>query len=259
MAVALHKKHSGEARLGTLMMGIPSAPKQAVILCGGIGSRLGALTARTPKPLLSVAGRPFLAYLIDNIAAQGIQRVVLLAAFEAGQIEAFAAICSGPTVTVVREPERAGTAGALAHAAPALDEDFLLLNGDSWFDIPLSALAWREGSEDLCIMSLRRPLADGRYGAVRLEGDRITAFGATVQDPEMAFINAGIYRMRREITRRCPEKGSLEENVFPQLARERLIAGRTHDGYFIDIGVPDDYARAQTELPSSPWELLEID
>src|SRR5712692_4974483 len=119
--------------------------RQAVILCGGLGTRLGALTAQTPKPLLPVDGNPFLDVLLFELGRHGVTRVLLLAGFAAQQVLDYAAATPMKArfrleIEVSIEPERAGTGGAVWHARDHLDEIFLLLNRDSWFDVNLFEL-----------------------------------------------------------------------------------------------------------------------
>ena len=231
---------------------------QAVILCGGLGSRLGALTTSTPKPLLSVGGRPFLEILIEEVARQGVSRFLLLAAFESKQIQEFAADLPARlrrpiTVDVSIEPERAGTGGALKHAEPLLDPVFFMFNGDSWFDVPLASLRARLTAEPerAGVIALRRLPEAGRYGTVALEGTTITAFRATGgAAPGEVHVNAGVYLFRRQILRDIGRMASLEQDVLPVLATATALAGVPASGYFIDIGVPDDFSRAQVEIAS---------
>ena len=122
--------------------------QQAVILCGGLGGRLGALTAETPKPLLLIGGVPFLDVLLFELARHGVTRVLLLAGFAAQRIVEYATTTPlkarfGLEIEVAIEPQRAGTGGAVWHARDHLDDRFFLLNGDSWFDINLLELASR--------------------------------------------------------------------------------------------------------------------
>jgi dTDP-glucose pyrophosphorylase len=129
------------------------AIKQAAILCGGLGTRLGQLTTATPKPLLPVGERPFLDILLDDLGQAGVTRILLLAGFMAERIADYAAATPmkkrfGLTVDVAAEPSPAGTGGALWHARDRLDERFFLLNGDSWFDIPLADLGERLAAEE---------------------------------------------------------------------------------------------------------------
>ncbi|KAB2908451.1 MAG: NTP transferase domain-containing protein, partial [Dechloromonas sp.] len=150
-------------------------PPQAVILCGGLGTRLGPLTANCPKPLLPVGGVPFLEILIIELVRQGVRRVVLLAGFEADQVEVFAnnlprRLPHPVDIIVTREAHLAGTSGAMWQAREHLEERFLLLNGDSWFDILIADVATAQLSRPGAIGALAlRPVDDGsRYGRVRL-------------------------------------------------------------------------------------------
>jgi D-glycero-D-manno-heptose 1,7-bisphosphate phosphatase len=158
---------------------------QAVILCGGLGTRLGALTADTPKPLLPVDDAPFLDLLLFELGRHGFRCVLLLAGFGAARIAEYAAATPlkarfGLDIDIVVEPEPAGTGGAQWQARDHLETAFLVLNGDSWFDINLVDLASRlahDGSA-LGALALRRLPDASRYGAVRLAGDHIVEFTA---------------------------------------------------------------------------------
>lgn len=230
--------------------------KQAAILCGGLGSRLGALTAKTPKPLLSVAGVPFLQTLIQEITRYGVDRFLLLAAFRSEQIERFAreapkAIGRDIVIEVAIEPDRAGTGGALYHAREALDETFYLFNGDSMLDTPLQALAdLLDEPGALGAMALRRLPEAGRYGVTVLEGRKLVQFGGAPVAPGPVLINGGVAVFRREIIDRLEPTGSLEQDLLPSLAQKGRLLGLPVDGFFLDIGIPEDYERAQTEVPA---------
>lgn len=231
---------------------------QAVILVGGLGSRLGRLTADTPKPLLPVAGRPFLEIQIEEIARQGGRRFLLLAAFASDQVRDFAAALPGKlgmdiTVEIAIEPDRAGTGGAIWHARDRLDDLFFLFNGDSWFDIPLAdvAAALPDDQDVLGVLSLRALPEAGRYGVVTLAGDRIDDFAAAAPaEGAPALVNAGVYLFRRAMVDRLEPLCSLERDTMPKLVAERALVGHVAEGYFLDIGIPSDYARAQTEIPA---------
>lgn len=230
--------------------------QQAVILCGGLGSRLGDLTRETPKPLLPIQGRPFLEILIQEITRYGVERFVLLAAFRSEQIETFArevskAIGRDIEVSVSIEPDRAGTGGALVHALPLLDETFFLFNGDSLLDTPLQDLATlmtRPNAQ--AALALRHLPAAGRYGVVERDGDQITAFGKVGDPAAPAWINGGVYLLKRAAIERLSAISSLETDLLPALAAEGAMYGLGVDGFFLDIGVPEDFDRAQTEIPA---------
>lgn len=233
-----------------------STVEQAVILCGGLGSRLGALTRETPKPLLSVQGRPFLEILIQEISRYGVTRFLLLAAFQSEQIETFALEVGARLgrdiiVDVSVEPGRVGTGGALVHALPLLDERFYLFNGDSLLDTPLDALARLMDRPDaVAALALRHLDAAGRYGQVKRDGDRIVSFGEQGDPKAPAWINGGVYVLSRHLVERLPAASSLEDDLLSPLAAERGgIYGLETDGFFLDIGVPEDFAKAQTLIP----------
>jgi D,D-heptose 1,7-bisphosphate phosphatase len=228
-------------------------PRQAAILCGGLGTRLGALTAATPKPLLAVAGRPFVEILIEEAVRQGVRDVVLLAGFAAPEIHRFAdglpdRLELDFRIRVSVEPHRAGTGGALFHAERLLAERFFLLNGDSWFDIPLAELAAAQG-EAIGALSLRRLADTDRYGIVELMGRRIGAFGPARSASGAGLTNAGVYVFDRAILSHLTADCSLENDVLPELAASRNLVGFEREGYFLDIGIPADFERAQDEVP----------
>jgi D,D-heptose 1,7-bisphosphate phosphatase len=230
--------------------------RQAVILCGGRGTRLGALTADTPKPLLPVCDVPFLDRLLFELGRHGIRHILLLAGFGAGQIREYAATTGiktrfGLEIDVAVEPEPAGTGGALWHARERLDDEFFLLNGDSWFDINLLHLAVRLASDPaaLGVLALRRLKDASRYGAVTLAGNRIAGFAERPPAPGPGLVSGGVYALRRAVVDSLAAEGSLEREVFPILAEAGRLRGFAYDGYFVDIGVPEDLARARREIP----------
>ncbi|WP_128926857.1 HAD-IIIA family hydrolase [Bradyrhizobium guangxiense] len=227
--------------------------RQAVILVGGLGTRLGERTRLVPKPLLEVAGRPFLDHLLDELTRYPtVEEVVLLAGHRADVVvEAYhGKRWRHASVTVVCEPAPCGTGGALKHAAGVLQDRFFLLNGDSWFDFNLLDLALRARSSSAIVhMALKRDQEGDRYGRVVLEGSRVRRFlgaGAQPNGP----INTGVYCIDRAVLRYIDELPcSLEQQVFPRLVAEGQLEASLYDGFFIDIGIPSDFERVQHELP----------
>jgi D,D-heptose 1,7-bisphosphate phosphatase len=229
------------------------APEQAVILVGGLGTRLGALTRDLPKPLLDVAGRPFLDYMIENCVRFGFRNIILLAGYRGDRVEAYAEAARARLPTAVEldtivEPAPRGTAGAIRFAADRLAERFLLLNGDSFFDFNWLDLMLAASPDRVAVMTLRRVANTARYGVVTMEGDRVTGF-AERGDGGAGLINGGVYLFDRRILAVLPEQGSLEREVLPSLCARSAVGGRLHGGFFLDIGVPEAFARAQVELP----------
>ncbi|WP_395646270.1 HAD-IIIA family hydrolase [Terricaulis sp.] len=229
--------------------------RQAVILVGGRGTRLGAHAKDIPKPLMPIAGDVrFLDYLIENIARHGLSEIVLLAGHLGAQIAARyqGRSIRGATLRVVLEPAPAGTAGALRYVADDLDDVFLMTNGDSLFDANYLALAQSLGADDIGAMALRRVPDAARFGRVECSGGRVTSF----HEKDAAFrgealISAGVYVLRKSVLERVGEPPcSIETDVFPQLATEGRLAGLESDGFFIDIGLPETLEEARVTLPA---------
>ena len=203
------------------------------------------------------ADRVFLDLLIDNVARQGFDRILLLGGHFGEQIadRYEGRAISGATLGVAVEPEPKGTAGALRWACDKLDPIFLVLNGDTYFDIPYRSLEamLHDAADALAIMALRDVDDAMRYGSVEMLGDRIVGFHEKVASGEAGRgrINAGVYLMRREAIDSLPEQRlSLETDVFPKLASNGRLFGARRRGYFIDIGLPRTLDQARRDLPS---------
>lgn len=222
--------------------------EQMVILAGGLGSRLGALVRDLPKPLLPVGDLPFIEILMAWAAAQGVTRFVISAGYLGAEAVARydGQRLFGADISVVVEPQPAGTGGALTWLRDRLNDRFFLVNGDSLFDVPLAALDLPEDS--LGTLALRHLDDTGRAGVVETQGRRITAFKERGDAGQSGQINGGVYLLRRALIAHCAAVCSLEREVFPVLAARGLLTGQTFDGLFIDIGIPQDYQRASEVL-----------
>jgi D-glycero-D-manno-heptose 1,7-bisphosphate phosphatase len=223
---------------------------QCVILAGGLGTRLGALAAGKVKPLVEVGGQPFLRILVRRAASLGFRRILLLAGYKADQIAAFAREAerewADVQVEVSIEPEPLGTAGAIAHACEKLEDSFILLNGDSFFDFDWTDLIsmghdWRDAE---IILALRFEPDTSRYGVVEMEENRVAGFRERGTG-EGGLINGGVYFFRRSAVSTLPARGSLERETLPKLALAKKLAGKIYGGDFIDIGTPGSLAIAQ--------------
>ena len=182
---------------------------QAVILCGGLGTRLGALTSDTPKPLLEVGGKPFLETLLFEVARHGFRSVLFLAGFAGQHIVEYAASSRiarefGLELDVVVEDTPAGTGGSLWLARSRLETEFLLMNGDSWFDINLRALTAHllADPEAVGVLALRQVEDGSRYGTVFATGNRIVRYAARPAQGGPALVSAGVYAFRRSLVGR---------------------------------------------------------
>lgn len=229
-----------------------STVRQMVFLVGGKGTRLGSLTADTPKPLLEIApGLRFLDVLIEDAARQGFTDIILLAGHLGDQVSAAydGRSFRDAQVSVIREPTPAGTGGALLYAAHRLDAFFLMANGDSLFEINLRALAAQPDPGIVARLALRQVPDVSRYGAVELEGRRIIRFMEKRPDAGAGLINGGVYLMNRRILDGVSGPCSIESDIFPGLAASGQLQGEVHHGYFLDIGLPDTFATARAEVP----------
>jgi D-glycero-alpha-D-manno-heptose 1-phosphate guanylyltransferase len=226
----------------------------ALVLVGGLGTRLRPVYADGPKALAPIRGKPFLAYLLKMLADNGLSRVVLCVGYRAGQIEQWLAEQSfGLAISYSHEDEPMGTAGALglAYYRYARGERVLAMNGDSMLDFSLDAM-WNlhaaRGAE--ATIALASVSDTSRYGNVEVdEKGWVTSFREKRTEQTPAFINGGVYLfepsvMEKVVKDRCV---SLEREVLPAQLTHGLLAFKS-DGYFIDIGVPQDLARAQSEF-----------
>ncbi len=209
--------------------------------------------------MADVNGRPFLAYLLDYIAtsAAGIDRVLLSVGYKQGVImDYFGLSYNGLAIDYAVEGTPLGTGGAIRKALLASrSKDVFVLNGDSFFCVDLNALARRHVSSGTFLtLSLKRMSETGRYGAVTVTNGKVTGFEEKTT-ARGGLINAGVYVMNREAMSRglapWPEAFSFEREFLPGCKTGRPaieIASEISDGYFIDIGIPEDYERAKTEL-----------
>jgi NDP-sugar pyrophosphorylase family protein len=222
----------------------------ALILVGGAGTRLRAVVYDRPKPLAEVAGRPFLAYLLDQIADAGVRRGVLCTGFRAEQVTAtFGERHGALELMYSPETEPRGTGGALASALPLATGDAVLaMNGDSYCDVDLNAF-WRahvERNANASVLVTRVENASA-FGTVRLAPDgQILAFLEKSPTTAPGWVNAGVYAIRRSLLEAIPQTGSvsLERDVFPKWLTRRFYGFPT-DGALYDIGTPESYAFAQ--------------
>jgi D,D-heptose 1,7-bisphosphate phosphatase len=231
---------------------------QCAVLVGGLGSRLGALTATTPKPILPCGGHPFLYWLMREFVRFGVTDFLLLsghlsAEVEKAAVDIQAALPRPARITLSEEPIRAGTGGAVYHARHQLQDRFLLCNGDSLFDCNpanLLAAAATDPPDTVGRLVLRQLDDASRYGVVEISQDRITAFRERPPPGTGGTINGGVYLFNQTLIPYLQPACSLEADVLPALAIAGHLRGTIGTGYFRDIGIPDDFAHAQTEIPA---------
>lgn len=227
----------------------------AVILAGGLGTRLRSSVPDLPKPLAPVAGRPFLSHLLDRLADAGLSEVTLAVGYRGELIEAhYGRSYRGIDLRYSWEKEPLGTGGALVQALRQMDtpdQPVWVFNGDTLltFDLSKAAAFYREKQAE-CLILLKELYDFDRYGIVATdEEDRVVAF-VEKAPRQHGWINGGVYLLDPQVllSQAFPKRFSLEKDFMEaQLTQLRCYAYRETD-YFIDIGIPADYARAQREL-----------
>jgi D-glycero-alpha-D-manno-heptose 1-phosphate guanylyltransferase len=226
---------------------------EAIILVGGLGTRLRPLVSDVPKPLAPVAGRPFLAWLLGSLADRGVRRAILAAGYLSEKVQAaFGDECNGMRIDYSVEDEPLGTGGAIAKALHLRSgETMHVLNGDTFLGYQPSAFAVATLASGCGIGMALAAVADvARYGAVVLEDGRVTRF---IEKGEHGpgHINAGSYFLGPDVIARFPASGafSFEQTILVEHVAAGEVFGFTETDGFIDIGVPEDYLKAQTFIP----------
>lgn len=230
----------------------------AVVLAGGFGTRLRSVVPDRQKVLVQVKGRPFLAYLLDRIAAAGIGRVVLCLGFRGEQVrEAFGDTYRGLAITYSQESRPLGTAGALRLALPTFGSDpVLVMNGDSYCECDLEAFReYHDRVKGCGTILVTKVEEEGRYGRVILDDNGlIRSFVEKDDGAGRGWINAGVYLLRRTLLADLPPHQvlSIERDVFPRHAGDDLY-GFPGGGRFLDVGTPDSYAKAESFFEEYKW------
>lgn len=224
---------------------------EAIVLAGGFGTRLREVVQDVPKPLAPVAGRPFLAWLMDGLQRAGVSRTILATGYLSHLVEeAIGSNWQGMDLAYSVETTPLGTGGAIRQAlARSSGGPVLVLNGDTWLGLDAAAFAAAVTKSGLPLgMALANVPDVARYGAVGVTDGRITAFGEK-SGAGPGFINAGVYCLARPAELAFPpeENFSFEKAVLAPAAAAGRVAGYTDTRDFIDIGIPEDYARAQQE------------
>ena len=224
---------------------------EAIVLAGGLGTRLRAAVPDLPKPMAPVGGRPFLEHLLDQWIRQGVTRFILSVGYRSQAITGhFGAAFHGAAIDYAIEERPLGTGGGLLLAIRSLAAPgaFLVLNGDTWFEAPLGALREFHAARRAEItLSLFRSQLQGRYTGLRLgAAGEVISLQAGVAG---GLANGGVYLVERSLLEDGPWQPvspvSLEEDILPfALHGGKRVFGLECSGRFLDIGVPEDYARA---------------
>ncbi|HNX44923.1 MAG TPA: nucleotidyltransferase family protein [Bacteroidales bacterium] len=226
-----------------------------IVLAGGLGTRLQDAVPGVPKCMATLAGKPFLEYLLNYLQNNRLQRVILSLGYLADVVkEHFGDRYGTLALEYSIEDEPLGTGGAVKRALPlAATESVFVLNGDTFFDVDLPEMLHQHNlSKALVTIALHEAQNAGRYGVVAINSDgRITSFSEKQPGVGRGLINGGIYLVEKDYLSEHPLTGtfSLEKDLFQQECHSTMIYGYHSNGYFIDIGIPDDYRRACEEIP----------
>lgn len=223
-----------------------------MILAGGLGTRLKGILGELPKPMAPINKLPFLHYLLNYLSNQGVKEVFLCVGFKHEVIvRYFGDHFRDIKIFYTIEKELLGTGGAIMPVLSKWKEPFFLLNGDTFFEADLKSFSEAFFKlRPLASLSLKPVFNQDRYGAVQLDGQQITAF-TEKKFIESGWINAGVSILTSEIFEgKLPgDVFSYEKDLFEKKAASHFLHGFVQDEYFIDIGIPEDYERAQKEIP----------
>lgn len=221
---------------------------EVIVLAGGLGTRLQAVISDVPKPMAPVAGRPFLQILLEYLVKQGAERLLLSVGHMSSIItDFFGDSFMGVPIVYCIERRQLGTGGAIKLALEKVESKMaLVVNGDTFVAIDLEELLKTKGESDSPIIVTRFVSDVSRYGAVKVEEGRISAFSEK-HSSGPGLINAGIYLLPKNhfFELNLGEKFSLENDFLPSDVSKQTYLNHTTTGEFIDIGTPSDYEAAQ--------------
>lgn len=231
----------------------PSIIKEAIILAGGLGTRLRSVVSDIPKPMALLQEKPFLEYLLNYVASFGIKHTILSVGYKHEVIrEYFGGHYRGMEITYAVEKAPLGTGGAIKYALSfARSESLFLLNGDSFFNVDLHDLGefFTAYQPDMA-MTVKKMRNIERYGTVELDVCKVISFRPK-EPVRFGYINGGVYAISRRLFDRFPleETFSFESDFLSTYLPDLRICAMKSNEYFIDIGVPEDYEKAREELP----------
>jgi D-glycero-alpha-D-manno-heptose 1-phosphate guanylyltransferase len=225
---------------------------EVIILAGGLGTRLRDAVPELPKCMAPVNGKPFIAYVIDHFQQQGINDFIFALGYKSKAFESFLLSLSTINFQLSTEHEPLGTGGAIKLACNlATSENVLVTNGDTLYKADLSYLSkFHFANNADCTLALKPMQNFSRYGVVDISKDGNIASFKEKQFYKSGYINGGLYALNtnRFLQEELPNKFSFEKDYLEKLYTERRMYGIVQDEYFIDIGIPEDYAKAQVEL-----------
>jgi D-glycero-alpha-D-manno-heptose 1-phosphate guanylyltransferase len=229
--------------------------KEAIILAGGFGTRLQAVVNDVPKPMAPINNEPFLNYIFDYLKNYNIEHVVLSTGYLSEKIsEYYKTEYKGIKISYTKEVEPLGTGGGIRLALEkCFTDNVLVLNGDSFFDVDLNSY-YKQHSllKSNCSLALRKVNNAARYGTIKLEDTFIIKAFKEKDSAELpGLINGGVYILNRELFLNetlANKVFSIEKDFFEKRINQLKIFGFEYQGYFIDIGIPEDYKKAQDDF-----------
>lgn len=220
---------------------------EAIVLAGGFGTRLAHIVADVPKPMAPVCERPFLRVVLDDLIAKGVTKIVLAVGYKSECItEYFGKRYRGVEIIYSLEDTPLGTGGAIKKALSICnDEKVFVFNGDTYFEVELEEM---KKSNNQIVVAVKRMQNFSRYGTVSIQNGLIKEFKEK-RYAEEGMINGGIYYLSRDVFDKVEQQTfSFETDVLEQLVEKGCVSAYESEGYFIDIGIPEDYEKAQTEM-----------
>ena len=228
---------------------------EAIILAGGMGTRLREVVSDVPKPMAPVSGKPFLYFILEWLSKFPVNKIILSVGFQSQKIvDFFGDSFTNIPIEYVIEEKPLGTGGAIKFALQnTTGNDVLVLNGDTYFPIDLNNLySFHYGNQNLFSVALKRMKDFSRYGSVEQQGNTILRFNEKkfVHD---GLINGGIYFINKKFFKsgELPEVFSLESDILAKEAQYSVLKCMEFDDMFLDIGVPEDYYRAEDMIKKS--------
>jgi D-glycero-alpha-D-manno-heptose 1-phosphate guanylyltransferase len=229
--------------------------KEAIILAGGFGTRLQAVVSDVPKPMAPINNEPFLNYVFDYLLHYKIEHVVLSTGYLADKIsDYYKNEYRGIKISYTKEETPLGTGGGIRLAmTKCYTSDVLVLNGDSFFDVNITDHFNNHISKQAdCSLALRKVFNASRYGTILLGiVNAIETFKEKDNIEQTGLINGGVYILNRKLYLSKTNEAvpfSIEKDFYESRINELHIFGFEYDGYFIDIGIPEDYNKAQIDF-----------
>ena len=226
---------------------------ELIILAGGLGTRLRSVVSDLPKCMAPVNGKPFLSYVIDFFQEQGVTNFIFSIGYKHEAIETY--LNNQYSTTNIQysiEEEPLGTGGAIKRACSFVSaKNVLITNGDTLFKASVTALQNFHSAKNAdCTLALKPMKNFNRYGVIDLNEDASVKNFSEKKYYEQGFINGGLYMLNVQnfLEESLPDKFSFETDYLEKFYTKRKMYGLVQDGYFIDIGIPEDYIRANEEL-----------